>query len=94
MADLYLVNWFLKLYYLPKTEGRFSEQVINNAVKTTTEDVDLTHNTSKKTLAYKKTLSKFVNFESPIQIKNYLYTVVFTTARVKGQDPSFVFINF
>ena len=63
-------------------------QVINNSVKTTTENVDLSHNTAKKTLAYKKTLSKFVNFESSIRIKDNLYTVIFNTGRVKGKDPS------
>ena len=65
------------------------EQIINNASmigKPT--DVDLNHNTNKKTIKHKNNVLKYIYFESPIKINNDYYTVYLDTERVKKQDPA------
>ncbi len=65
------------------------EQIINNASmigKPT--DVDLNHNTNKKTIKHKNNVLKYIYFESPIKINNDYYTVYLDTERVKNQEPA------
>ena len=64
------------------------EQIINNAsIIGKPEDVDLTHNTNKKTLKHKSHVLKYITFEAPIRINNDYFTVILKTERIKGQWP-------
>lgn len=68
------------------------ELIINNAerddVRTAAEGaVDLTHNTSKKTLARRQKVDSYVYFNSPIVINGQNYNVELATEKIKGQDP-------
>lgn len=65
------------------------KQIANNAVKTEKDGtVDTAHNTRKKTIKHKANVAQYVYFESPIKIRNNLYTVELHTEQVKGQDPN------
>lgn len=62
------------------------EDIISNAVKTGESDVDLSHNTNKKTLAHKEKVDKYIYFTAPIKIGNQIYYVSLSTEQIKGQD--------
>ena len=61
------------------------EQLLNNAVKTKEQPVDLSHNTRKKTIAHKQNIEKYVYFNTQIVIGDQLYDVNFATEQPKGQ---------
>lgn len=62
------------------------ESIISGAVKTGESEVDLSHNTAKKTLAHKRKVEKYVYFTTPIKINNDIYYVSLSAEQVKGQD--------
>lgn len=61
--------------------------IVNNATKSGEAPVDLSHNTSKKTLAHKQKVEKYIYFSVPIRINNTTYNTVLSTEQMKGQDP-------
>ena len=72
------------------------EKIVSNAEKTDRPgEVDLTHNTRRKTLKHKAKVKEYVYFEAPIQInvtdkngniETAVFTVELATERVKGQN--------
>ena len=66
------------------------EKVVKSAVKVGEGEVDTQHNTSKKTIAHKQKVDKYVYFKSPIKIKvgdeYFYYDVKLVTEQIKGQD--------
>lgn len=74
------------------------EKVVNKAVKTDKDGtVDLTHNTSKRTLTHKAGVDKYVYFKAPVQAEitdengqksTVYFEVELAAEQVKGQDPN------
>ncbi len=62
------------------------DRIIGNAVYSSEEDVDYSHNTSKKTLKHKENVLKYVYFKTPVLINEKPYVIKLTTERAKGQD--------
>lgn len=64
------------------------DKVINNAYKTNESEVDLSHNTNPKTIAHKKSVDKYVYFESPVKIGTKNFMVYLASEQVKNQNPN------
>lgn len=63
------------------------EKIVNVAQKTDRNGaVDVSHNTSKKTLAHKANVEEYVYFQAPVKIGEDTFLVELATERVKGQD--------
>lgn len=63
------------------------EKIVNVAQKTDRKGaVDVSHNTSKKTLAHKANVEEYVYFPAPVKIGEDTFLVELATERVKGQD--------
>lgn len=63
------------------------EKIVNVAQKTDRKGaVDVSHNTSKKTLAHKANVEEYVYFQAPVKIGEDTFLVELATERVKGQD--------
>ena len=63
------------------------ETIINNAVYKYKKPVDITHNTSEKTIKHKKKVLEYLYFENPIKVYDDYYIVTLATERVVNQDP-------
>lgn len=64
------------------------ENIISNAIKTGESDVDLTHNTNKKTLKHKQKVDKYIYFNTQVLINQQIYNVKLSAEQIKGQDPN------
>lgn len=64
------------------------DDIIGNAAYVNSAKVDLSHNTSKKTLKHKAKVERYVYFRSPIKVFEKHFVAKLTTEQIKGQDPT------
>lgn len=63
------------------------EKIVNTAKRSPKKgEVDLSHNTSQRTIAHKQNVEEYVYFETIVQIGQEEYLIELATEQVKGQD--------